>query len=362
MARFIKYYDMYDHWLFGNSDYFKWWFDLIYLANWEDKKALLGNKVVVVERGQLAWSQLKLSERWKCSIQNVRTFLNLLEKDEMIAREYLQKTNSKITVISICNYSEYQDNTKTKQQLDNSETTARQPQDNSKPTADQQLANPIHRNNIELLERLEKLEGLLKSSCAEPEGSPQEQPNSKPNLSAISPVDDESATDDPLATAKEADSEDLGEQQRPGKEPSEHSGGDGIGTIAKSEVVFELPLNEINTFHQVTRDDMDEFEELFQAVDILQELKLMRKWFKDNPQKKKTKTGIGRFMTTWLAKKQNAGGTAGYLKINGSHGPPIVNGNFGLRPTFAQQREMNTNAAINEFLGTDNYIDSEVVP
>jgi hypothetical protein len=160
MARFIKYYDMYDHWLFGNSDYFKWWLDLIYLANWEDKKVLLGNSVVIVERGSLAWSQVKLSERWKCSVQNVRTFLNLLGKDGMIKIDYVQKTNSKITVISICNYSEYQDNTKSVQQLDNSEITASQQQDNSKPTADQQLANSIHRNNIEIIEKLERLERL----------------------------------------------------------------------------------------------------------------------------------------------------------------------------------------------------------
>jgi hypothetical protein len=292
MARFIKLYDLSDHWLFENSDYFKWWVDLLFLAAWENKKFMINGSLVQCERGQLAWSQISLSKRWKSSRQTVRTFIKLLEKDSMIAVE----TNQHTSIITICNYDKYQD----KKEI-------AQPTDNQRLTIDKPTVNHIQ----ERLEILERLEDLFNYSCSEPNGSKHVQ-NSKTNFSAISPGNEESAKAKPFATDKEADSEYL--FKRPGMEPSKYSGSEGIGTDAKSDVVFELPLNEKDTFHYVTSKDVAGFEELFPAVDVLHEMKLMRQWFKDNPQKKKTKSGIGRFMTNWLAKAQNSGGNKGYLK------------------------------------------------
>jgi hypothetical protein len=117
--------------------------DLIYLACWEKKKFFISGIIIECERGQLAWSQLKLSERWKCSRQNVRTFLNNLEKDSMIIQDFIQKSNHKNMIITICNYSEYQDIQPQKQPLAN-----------HKPTTSQPLANPIQ----EILEVIEVLE------------------------------------------------------------------------------------------------------------------------------------------------------------------------------------------------------------
>ena len=70
-----------------------------------------------------------------------------------------------------------------------------------------------------------------------------------------------------------------------------------------------LPLNKKNTFHQVTQEDFDEYIELYPAVDVLQQLRLMFRWFKDNPKRKKTKAGIQRFISSWLGKEQNRGGS-----------------------------------------------------
>jgi hypothetical protein len=39
-------------------------------------------------------------------------------------------------------------------------------------------------------------------------------------------------------------------------------------------------------------------------VDVLQQLRAMRSWCVANPDKRKTRAGIGRFIVNWLAKGQ----------------------------------------------------------
>lgn len=70
-----------------------------------------------------------------------------------------------------------------------------------------------------------------------------------------------------------------------------------------------LPLNKKDTFHNVSQEDFDEYLELYPSVDVLQQLRLMFRWFKDNPKRKKTKAGIQRFISSWLGKEQNRGGS-----------------------------------------------------
>ena len=121
---------------------------MVYLACWEKKRFFINHAIVDCERGQLAWSQQKLAERWKCSRQNVRTFLNHLEKDEMIFQEYIQKSNHKIMIITICNYSKYQDF-----------QPHNQPLANHKPTTSQPQGNPIQ-EYTEIIEDIENIENI----------------------------------------------------------------------------------------------------------------------------------------------------------------------------------------------------------
>lgn len=72
-----------------------------------------------------------------------------------------------------------------------------------------------------------------------------------------------------------------------------------------------LPLND-GSEHMVFLDDVERWGELYPAVDVHQELRNMRGWLEGNPTKRKTKRGITKFITSWLSRTQNKGGTNGY--------------------------------------------------
>ena len=139
MARFVKYYDLSGHWLSKKPEYGYWWMDLVYLANYEDSKFFINGFLIECKRGELAWSVLSLAQRWNVNRQRVRTFLKSLEKDLMIT----SKSNQQTTIITICNYSKYQDYKPT-----------------DKPTPNQRLTNgkPTPKHIIEIQEIQEVLE------------------------------------------------------------------------------------------------------------------------------------------------------------------------------------------------------------
>ncbi|MFA5875236.1 MAG: hypothetical protein WC901_00915 [Candidatus Margulisiibacteriota bacterium] len=131
MSGWIKLHrDIEDHWIFKDSEVFKRWIRLLMMANFEESKILVGGNVVTIGKGQMILSQENIAEKWKISRQTLRTFLNHLEKDGMILRDFAQKSNHKITILTICNYSKYQDLPTTNQPLINHRATTEQPQSN----------------------------------------------------------------------------------------------------------------------------------------------------------------------------------------------------------------------------------------
>lgn len=66
--------------------------------------------------------------------------------------------------------------------------------------------------------------------------------------------------------------------------------------------------------YSVLQTDVDEWFELYPAVDVMQELRNMKGWLKENKKRRKTASGIRRFITGWLQRKQNEGGTHGYIR------------------------------------------------
>ena len=71
--------------------------------------------------------------------------------------------------------------------------------------------------------------------------------------------------------------------------------------------VVELPLNDGSHF-DIFQGQVDEWQTLYPAVDVMQQLRSMRGWLLANPKKRKTKAGVLRFVTAWLAREQDKGG------------------------------------------------------
>ena len=106
MAGWIKIYrDITKHWIFQDAEKFKWWIDLILLANFEDKKTLVGERLIELKKGQLVISLSFLSKRWGKAKGTILKFIELLESDRMIDRY----TDRKVTILTICNYDSYQE-------------------------------------------------------------------------------------------------------------------------------------------------------------------------------------------------------------------------------------------------------------
>jgi hypothetical protein len=83
-----------------------------------------------------------------------------------------------------------------------------------------------------------------------------------------------------------------------------------------------LTLNDKSEY-PIFETQIAEWQGLYPAVDIRQELRNMRGWCIANPSKRKTKSGILRFVTSWLAKEQNKGGQNAKDKRTGEHLTPL---------------------------------------
>lgn len=80
------------------------WIDLIGHANHRPASIWVRGIEVSIERGQLAWSELTMSERWKWSRGKVRRYLGMLRDRGMV----VQQTNKVTTILTICKYETYQ--------------------------------------------------------------------------------------------------------------------------------------------------------------------------------------------------------------------------------------------------------------
>lgn len=75
---------------------------------------------------------------------------------------------------------------------------------------------------------------------------------------------------------------------------------------ASTPPVITLILND-KAEYPIYQSDVNEWAELYPAVDVMQELRKMKGWCKDNPKRRKTKQGVRRFINSWLARQQDAG-------------------------------------------------------
>jgi len=142
-----------DHWIWNDPIKLKWWLDILFYVNFENKKVNIGNQIFECNRGQSIMSLQNWAIRWNATKGKARSFLELLQKDNMITLENLTKT----TRLTVCNYELYQsaahaDETLTKRKQNADETL-------TDPTKESNKENKDNKdNNIEEREQIFKTE------------------------------------------------------------------------------------------------------------------------------------------------------------------------------------------------------------
>ena len=74
-----------------------------------------------------------------------------------------------------------------------------------------------------------------------------------------------------------------------------------------ANVFIGLQLNDKSLF-PIFDDDLVKWRDLYPAVNVEQELRNMVGWIDGNPTRRKTKSGIKKFINSWLSKEQDQGG------------------------------------------------------
>lgn len=74
--------------------------------------------------------------------------------------------------------------------------------------------------------------------------------------------------------------------------------------------VEAIPLNDGSDWRPFI-SEYDEYARLFPAVDIAAQFRAMRSWSLSNPARRKTRSGVKRFVNTWLSKEQDRGRRSG---------------------------------------------------
>ena len=80
------------------------WVDLLMLTSYNDGFFYKRGVRIRVKRGQCAWSELGLAERWRWSRGKVRRFLDELETEQQI----IQQKSNVTTLITVINYEQHQ--------------------------------------------------------------------------------------------------------------------------------------------------------------------------------------------------------------------------------------------------------------
>lgn len=80
------------------------WIDLLLSAMHNDKKMLIDGKAVTVRQGSFMTSILKLADKWGWNQKTVRSYLKMLENEQMVTTNRTPKG----TTVTIVNYERYQ--------------------------------------------------------------------------------------------------------------------------------------------------------------------------------------------------------------------------------------------------------------
>lgn len=86
-------------------------------------------------------------------------------------------------------------------------------------------------------------------------------------------------------------------------------------TITNNIIIsVELPLND-NTMYQISEEKVEQWQQVYQAIDVKNELEKMKCWLNANPKNRKTRKGIERFIVAWLNRSQDKAPRVEYKKV-----------------------------------------------
>ena len=95
---------LHDLWLAEPFSRGQAWVDMLMLANHTDGFIRVNGEKILIQRGQLGWSERKLAERWQWSRGKLRRFFDELKSDHQIVP---QKTRRN-PIITLINYDMFQ--------------------------------------------------------------------------------------------------------------------------------------------------------------------------------------------------------------------------------------------------------------
>lgn len=127
------YYKIKDWEWYGDPNMVALWLHLLISANWKDKKW----HGVDIKRGQFVTSVTKLSEATGLTTRQTRVCLERLEESKQIVKQ----TTSHYTIITICNYDNYQDCEQTECQTNDKQNVT--PMANQWQADDKQNVTPM---------------------------------------------------------------------------------------------------------------------------------------------------------------------------------------------------------------------------
>ena len=77
-----------------------------------------------------------------------------------------------------------------------------------------------------------------------------------------------------------------------------------VDTTPKAQILITILLND-GSEYGIEEEYFNQMKKLFPGVDVMAELRKMSAWAINNPTKRKTKSGIKRFIGTWLSSAQD---------------------------------------------------------
>ena len=110
--------------------------------------------------------------------------------------------------------------------------------------------------------------------------------------------------------------------------------------------VYGLVLNDGSIF-PVYEEDIAYYQSLYPAVDIDAEFRKMIGWIDGNPNKRKTKRGIKRFINSWLSKAQDRGGSGNGNGYTGRTAQ-MLEGSYQMYADWAREMEEKEKGADND--------------